>query len=346
MKKYFCGFAAAAILLAPASAEEVYVHNRAFHDTTKLAGTTYVPVTGFLKATDVNWSQNGSSITLGIGSNPDITAENSNVTFVLGDERLDLSGISRGGRLYVPLKDLAKFMGYSVNYSSDTGIIDVVKAREITSADQAAAKSIAEGEQAAKEALKAERTARQAKEKALAEAKAAAADQADEDKEAGDVTNDGKTESAASEAATETKPKNDKAATNKTADTKSTENVESSKEAPPKKSEEPKVAPKANLIVLSQEADPNYYTGKCTFRAVIQNQGYAPAEGVTAQMLVTGPDGRELVSKTLYHGPIAVDGRWEITEVYNHPLKAAMPRGNFSVNVTPKFTSGVVAEKK
>ncbi len=98
--------------------------------------------------------------------------------------------------------------------------------------------------------------------------------------------------------------------------------------------------------MLSTDANPNLYTGECVFRAVLQNQGFAPAEGISAAFTVTGPDGRVWVKKTLYRGPLGVDGRWEISESYKHPLASAMPRGNFTVDVVPKFTSAIVPESK
>jgi hypothetical protein len=95
----------------------------------------------------------------------------------------------------------------------------------------------------------------------------------------------------------------------------------------------------ADLVVLSTNADPNNYTGEVKFRAVLQNQGYAQATDVKARFVVTGPDGKEWVSKTLYHGPMEPDASWEITEDYKHRLGAAIPRGNYNVSVTPTFKS-------
>lgn len=322
MKKYLYGLAVAVALSAPISADELYVRNRAFGDAHFVQGTTYVPAGSFLKALGVAWSANGSNVRLGSGDSPESAFENPNVTVVYGDKSLDLSGMLRGGKLYVPAKELATLVGYSVLHNPNTGVVDVVKGRNYTSADSAAEKEVAAAHAAAKDALKADREARQAKEKAAAEAKAkASGEEGEEDEEA-------------DEADTEDESATDSAA------------VAPASDAQPAASEEPKEPPKANLVVLSNDADPNYYTGECTFRAVIQNQGFAPAEGISAQFTVTGPDNRVWVKKTLYHGPLAVDGRWEISEKYKHPLASSMPRGNFTVDVVPKFTSGAVSETK
>lgn len=347
MKKYLCGLAVLAALSAPVSAEELYVRNRAFGDAYFVGGTTYVPAGTFLKALDVAWTDNGASVLLGSGESPDSAFDSEAITLTNGEKSLDLSGMLRGGKLYVPAKSLANFVGYTVIANPETGVIDVVKSREYTSADAAAEKEVAAAGKAAKEARKADREARQAKEKAYADAKAEAeakakgetAEGETDEGEEGDAKTDGKTDS-------KTDAKSDGKADAKT-DGKTTETKPAETAAVTKPAEEkPKEAPKANLVVLSTDPSPNYYTGECTFRAVIQNQGFAPAEGLSAAFTVTGPDGRDWVKKTVYRGPLPVDGKWEITETYKHPQASAMPRGNFTINVVPKYTSAVVPETK
>jgi hypothetical protein len=325
MKKYLYGLAVVAALSAPLSAEELYVRNRAFGDAYFVGGTTYVPASSFLKALDVAWTDNGASVTLGAGESPDSAFDSEAVTLTHAGKTLDLTGMLRGGKLYVPAKSLATFVGYTVINNPETGIVDVVKTREYSAADAAAEKEVAAASQAAKDARKAERDARQAKEKAAAEAKAKAEAEAKGETVEGEET-EGE-ETAAESKPTETAPS-------------------TAPDAPEEAPETPKEPPKANLVVLSSDTDPNYYTGECVFRAVIQNQGFAPAEGISASFSVTGPDGRNWYKKTLYRGPLPVDGRWEISETYKHPLASAMPRGTFTIDVAPKFTSAVVPESK
>jgi pyruvate/2-oxoglutarate dehydrogenase complex dihydrolipoamide acyltransferase (E2) component len=152
MKKYLCGLAVLAALSAPISAEELYVRNRAFGDAYFVGGTTYVPAGAFLKALDVAWTDSGASVTLGSGDSPESAFDNESVSLSHGGKTLDLTGMLRGGKLYLPAKALANFVGYTVINNPDTGIVDVVKSREYTAADSAAEKEVAAAEQAAKEA--------------------------------------------------------------------------------------------------------------------------------------------------------------------------------------------------
>ncbi len=321
MKKYLYGVAVMAALSAPLSAEELFVRNRAFGDAYFVGGTTYVPVTSFLKAVDVSWNDTGRTVSLGTGDSPDAAFDSESVTVTQGEKSLDLSGVMRNGRLYVPVKNLANFVGYTVIHNADTGVVDVVKTREPNASDAQAEKDVASAKNAESEARKATREARQAKEKAYADAKAAKDESTDETDEGDETAEVASSESTKSE-------------------------VKGGEAEAGESEEKPKEPPKANLVVLSSEANPNYYTGEVVFRAVVQNQGFAPAEGVSAQMTVTGPDGKVWVSKNYHRAPVAVDARWEITETYNHRLKSAMPRGDFSVVVTPKYTSGIVPETK
>ena len=328
MKKYLYGAAVLAALSAPISAEELFVRNRAFGDAYFVGGTTYVPVSGFLKAVDVSWTDAGSAVTLGSGDSPEAAFDSESITVRQGDKSLDLTGVMRNGRLYVPVKNLANFVGYTVIHNSDTGVVDVLKTREYNAADAQAEKDVAAAKSAEAEARKASREARQAKEKAYSDAKAEA-----EAKANGEEAVEGEEGEETAEA---------KPADTKPADTGVKEGEATAGEG----EEKPKEPPKANVVILSSEASPNYYTGEVVFRAVIQNQGFAPAENLSAQMTVTGPDGKVWLSRNFHHAPLAVDGRWEISENYSHRLKAAMPRGDFNVVVTPKFTSGVVPETK
>ncbi len=315
MKKYLYGAAILAALSAPIFAEELFVRNRAFGDAYFVGGTTYVPVSGFLKAVDVSWSDSGSTVRLGSGDSPESAFDSEAITVTQGDKSIDLTGVMRGGKLYVPVKNLANFVGYTVIHNSDTGVVDVIKTREYNSADAQAEKDVAATKAAESDARKASREARQAKEKAYADARAESSEGEEDEGE----------ESA------EAKP--------------AESGVKEGQATAGEGEEKPKEPPKANVVILSSEANPNYYTGEVIFRAVVQNQGFAPAENLTAQLTVTGPDDKVWLTKNYHHAPLAVDGRWEIEEKYNHRLKSAMPRGDFKVVVTPKFTSGVVPEK-
>lgn len=334
LKRFLCGAALTAALLGagftPVQAEELYVRNRLFKDAYFVGSTTYVPVDGFLKAVRVPWSLSGSNVTLGKGSSPDIGSGSEQLAFFKDGKRLDLSGQVRGGKLYVPAKDLAKFVGYGVIYNRATGVVDVVKARFTNEQDEQAATDLV----AAKEAAKAERDAAwQARvEKAKADRKAKEEAEMAESGEGEDE--EGLDEDSDEDVADETSDE----------DVEDTESAKSKDEDTTEEEVEKKPPPEADLVVLSTDANPNYYTGVVTFRAVLQNQGYAKATDVRAKFVVIGPTDKEKgktqwISKNMYHGPIDPDGRWEIVQEYKHRAGASMPRGDFEIKVTPAFKS-------
>ncbi len=331
LKKYLCGVAIVAAMSASAPtsahAEELFVRNRAFAEAYFVGGTTYVPVDTFLKALEVPWSVKGATIVLGEGNSPDNTFATDTAKVMKNGKTLDLAGMLRGGRLFVPAKDLATFVGYAVIHNADTGIVDVVKTREINAADREAAKEVQAANQAERDALKAEREARVAKEKAFLDAKTKKEGDKVEAEGEGDVAVETTTKVETTTTTAQDDPTTAKVET-------TTTKVETTTVT-----EEPKEPPKAELVVLTTDSDPQNYEGQVTFRAVLQNQGYAAAKDVTAKLTVVGPDGLTWVDKTIYHGPIPPDGRWEIVELYKHRLGASMPRGAYSVTVTPKFTS-------
>lgn len=341
LKKYLYGAAVAAALSgavsAPTTAEELYVRNRLFKDAFFVGAKTYVPVEGFLRAAQVEWSLDGPQLVVGSGSSPDLSSPTEQFTARNNGEQLNLTGIVRNGRLYVPAKELAEFVGYSVVYNQDTGIVDVVKGRLTSDMDIKAAKDLADAQQAQKEARDAARKARQ--EEAERKAKAAAAKV--DGKEASD---DG--DSNEQKLAAKGNPDKDPSDTKTQAiDGKDDKALQSYEDEQSRESEDSDVTEtdkppaKADVLVLSSEAVPNNYTGEVQFRAVLQNQGTANATDVTANFSVVGPDGQTWVKKTLYHGPIKPDGRWEIVENYRHRLGAAIPRGNYDVKVVPAFKS-------
>ncbi len=352
LKKFFCGAVLVATLAfagTPAHANELYVRNKPFGDAYFIGTSTYVPVESFLKAVDVPWTTQGSTVVLGRGSSPSLSANSDRVTFNSDGRQASLLGIVKDNQLYVPAGELARLVGYGMVRNEHTGVVDVVKAHQITAMERKIAAQVKE-EAAAREAarkakwqervakLRAEREAREA-----AEAEAAEGGDEDED-EYYDDEDDPDDEGSTKKPKKPKKPKADKG----------DDDGEETAEAPaPKEDEEEELAPEpppqAELVVLSAEANPNTYTGEVTFRAVVQNQGFATATDVKASFSVVGPDGKTWVSKTLYHGPIAADGRWEITEEYTHRLggQAVTDQNGrgFSVNVKPTFNSAPPAAK-
>jgi len=355
LKKFLYSAALAAMLsgsgLAPAQADELYIRNRPFKDAYFIGGTTYVPVEGFLKAVEVPWRVDGEMLVLGEGSSPALDMSTETLRARHMDKNLTLNGILRGGTLYVPATGLAKFVGYSVNYSRETGIVDVIQGRLTTDMDEKAASEVQAANQAEQEARQAAWQERVEKARAARKAK----EEAEEAENGDDLDADTDSEDAIEreresreDLAAKGDPDVDPTDTETQAIDGKDDREDASYEADVteveeenKKSEPP---PEANLVVLSSEADPNNYDGTVVFRAVLQNQGYVDATNVKARLKVVGPDQKEWINKTIYHGPISPDGRWVITENYRHRLGASIPRGQYDVTVTPTYDSAAPKE--
>ena len=335
--------------IAPAQADEVYIRNRPFKDAYFLSGTTYVPVDSFLKAVRVPYRLDGSTVVVGRGQSPAVRPRRSQIALLRNGERLDLSGVLRGGKLYVPAKRIAQFVDYGVIYNRDTGIVDVVKSRFISSDDEKAASDVVAAKQADKDLRDAAwqvkvdkaRADRQAKKEA-AEAARAALEEDDEDFDDEDFEDEDMEDEDMADSDEDSDDDDDD-------DDDSFEDEEPTTVAADSDDDEDgenEPPPVAELVVLNTQALPNYYTGEVVFTAVFQNQRYASAGDVTASYIGKGPDGKTWVRKTFRRGPLKPDERWEIRHEYRHHLRASMPRegqatstgtGRFELKVTPNF---------
>jgi len=340
LKRFLCGAALLTMLCGsvstPTQAEEVYVRNRLFKDAFVVGNKTYLPVDTFLRAIDMPWTYENGRLVIGRGDSPEWTATGETFLATREGNDLSLTGIVRGDRIYVPAKELAEFVDYKVIYNADTGIVDVVQGRLTSDMDEQAAKEVADANKAEVEARNAAWQARvdkaRAERKAKEEAQQASDESAQDGNEEDVLAAKGDPETDPSDTKTQKIDGKDDRADASYEDESDGDgmNGDAEDEGPP---------PEANLVVLSTNADPNNYTGEVKFRAVLQNQGYAQATDVKARLVVVGPDGKEWIAKTIYHGPMAPDDRWEITEDYKHRLGAAIPRGNYDVRVSPTFKS-------
>ncbi len=357
LKRFICGAFMVAALCGsatfPAQADELYIRNRAFKDAYFLGDTAYVPVDGFLKAVRVPWSQNGSVIVVGEGGSPDLEGLGESITLMNAGKRHEIVGLVKDGRLYVPTKTIAKAVGYTVIVNNDTGVVDVIQSRLTNDSDEKAAQEIASAKAAAKKERDEAWQQRVAKAKELRKAKEEAKkkadgdDDADSDDEDDDLDAKGQKDDVADKDTSKDMNMKDKSKDEKTKDkskdmdTKDTSTdadmADNSQKEEPETEKKP--PPKANLEVLSTQADPNNYTGEVQIRATVQNQGYAAAKNVRASLSVVGPDGLTWINKTIYRGPMNPDERWEITEDYKHRAGAAIPRGDYKITVTPQFDS-------
>lgn len=340
LKRFLCGAALLTMLCGsvstPTQAEEVYVRNRLFKDAFVVGSKTYLPVDTFLRAIDMPWTYENGRLVIGRGDSPEWTATGETFLATREGNDLSLTGIVRGDRIYVPAKELAEFVDYKVIYNADTGIVDVVQGRLTSDMDTKAAKEVADANKAKAEAQNAAWQARvdkaRAERKAKEEAQQASDESAQDGNEEDVLAAKGDSEVDPSDTKTQKIDGKDDDADASYEDESNGDgmNGDAEDEGPP---------PEANLVVLSTNADPNNYTGEVKFRAVLQNQGYAQATDVKARLVVVGPDGKEWIAKTIYHGPMSPDDRWEITEDYKHRLGAAIPRGNYDVRVSPTFKS-------
>ncbi|MEW6284314.1 MAG: hypothetical protein AB1758_37210, partial [Candidatus Eremiobacterota bacterium] len=95
----------------------------------------------------------------------------------------------------------------------------------------------------------------------------------------------------------------------------------------------PEKPKEAALTVQNESASANDYTGEITVTALVVNDGYATATGVSARYQLIGPDGKTWDQKTFYGPNIDPDKSWTINHKYKHPDGSSMPRGS----ITPKF---------
>lgn len=331
----------AALLGGSAQADELYVHNRPFTEATFRGRNAYVPVSSFLKSLGMGYQRSGNRIVVKKGASAPALEDGQVTVSYMGKEQT-FNGSVAGGKVYVDLKPLAELLGYKVNHNYASGIVDVVEGRLKSEADEKAAEELASAKEADRTAKKeawdkvvaAHREkveARKAKEAEKAEAK-------EEGGEKAEGTEEAKTEK------TEKSEKVEKEMAKEPAEVEKVEPAkEETKPAASEKENEP--PPKAELVTLSEVANPNLYTGEVEFKVVVENQGYASAENVTARLKVIGPDNRTWVDKTVYGRNLRPDQRWEVTETYKHRDGAAMPRGNFTIQFTPNYKSGAAVKK-
>lgn len=329
--------------IAPlANAAQVYVRNRPFKEAVVIGGETYVPVDSFLRAAGFTW-QAGDGVILireGKGSAPDLTAA-SRLSY--GGRTLEVETITRGDRLYAPLRSLARGVGFTVNSNNATGIVDVVKGREISESDMSAAAEVeklrAEKAAAAKAAAEARKKAREEEAKAEEEEAKAKTDgeeiaktEGEEATEAGDKSEKGEKSTKSSKSSKSAKGEKSAKSEGDVAVTPSaTPSPAATPAASP--SSAPEAPKEANLVVQNENAAANDYTGVVTVTALVVNQGDATAKSVSARYQLIGPDGKTWESATLYGPNLEPDKSWSISRTYKHPAGASMPRGS----LTPKF---------
>lgn len=318
--KVYISIVAGAVLLTAsmAPAESYFIRNKPFNQVIKVGSEPYVPLDGLLRALGYNWDvQDGKVVvTRSGGKNP--TPTSSKVVLNYGGQDLALEGTSKGETVYVPLRQVSKFLNYVVNTNRASGITDVVQGRLVSDADKKVADEVAK---AAEERDKAQKEAW--------DKKAAAIKEAREAKEAA-------TASASPGASPEASP----AEVAKTKEKeKAPEVVPSPSPAADSKAKEAEVPKVQRLELFESSATPDYSVGRVKVVATIKNQGDANAPNVQGTMTLTEPvttpgrPARVLVKKGIRGPAVATDKTWVYEETFNHNLGTSMPHGEYKVEI-------------
>lgn len=312
--------AAATLLLAgSAQAATYYLRNKPFLQVYETRGEAMVGTEAFLRALGLNWSLDGTQVTLTEkpASNP--TLPNGSLTFKYGKDQAQLELTPHGGAAYTALRPLAKLTGYAVRSNTLSGTVDVNKARFATDEEQKLAGQL-EG-------------TREEEQKAIAEAWKKKAEQLKKEREDKNKTEEEKAKEAEQQAtpAQPEKSENDKAL----------EDVQGRL----KKLETPP-PPAAALETLSADATPDPASGTVEIKCVVRNIGNAASTPVSGVLVLKGPDNSKSASdnvnrntrvylrKSLSGPPIQPDKTWQITEKYTFPGGNSMPIGNWTAEFT------------
>ncbi len=316
-----------------APAENYYVRNRPFTQVVKAGGEAMVSAEAFLRALGLNWTVDGSVVTLTDRPAANPTLKSGVLTYRYGSSEVQLEGSPRGGATFVSMRPLAKLANYSVAANSQLGIVDVNKARMSTDAEK---KEVGE--------VQAQFAAAQ-KEKEEAWTKKAAELKEKREKEAEGAKKD---EEGAGDAASTDTPKEPKGKDKKDKDKKPEETAATQPTPPvePKPEEKkPEEKKEANLEALPVNATANSLNGTVTMTCEVRNIGNAPSKGVSGTLTLTGPsrsgsvtDNGNSSSSTWYtksiNGPsVAPGASWTFTETWRHPSGNSMPIGNINASI-------------
>lgn len=331
-KKVLLALASGAILMSNAApAENYYVRNRPFTQVVKAGGEAMVSAEAFLRALGLNWTVDGSVVTLTDKPAANPPLKTGTLTYRYGSSEVALEGSPRGGATFVSLRPLAKLANYSVATNPALGTVDVNKARLSTDAEKKEVGEVQAQMAAAAKAKEEAWTKKAAELKEKREKEAEEAKKAEENKNnGGDQGNNNngqeekKKEKPPETAATQTPPP-----------------------AEPPKAEEKKPEEKkeASLEALPVNATANSLNGTVTMTGEIRNIGNAPSKAVSGTLVLTGPsrsgsvtDNGNSASSTWYtksiNGPsIAPGASWTFTETWRHPSGNSMPIGNINANI-------------
>lgn len=320
-----------------APAENYYVRNRPFTQVVKAGGEAMVSAEAFLRALGLNWTVDGSVVTLTDKPAANPPLKTGVLSYRYGGSEVQLEGSPRGGATFVSLRPLAKLANYSVATNSQLGTVDVNKARMSTDAEK---KEV--GEVQAKWAA-AQKEKEEAWTKKAAELKEKREKEAEDEKKAEEGKESTDTAGADAKDSKDAKGKDKKEKEKKpeeTAATQTTPPVETKPEE--KKPEEKK---EASLEALPVTATASSLNGTVTMVCEVRNIGNAPSKAVSGTLTLTGPsrsgsvtDNGNSATANWYtksiNGPsIAPGASWTFTEVWRHPSGNSMPIGNINASI-------------
>ena len=342
-KKVLLAIASGAILMSNAApAENYYVRNRPFTQVVKAGGEAMVSAEAFLRALGLNWTVDGSVVTLTDKPAANPPLKTGTLTYRYGSSEVALEGSPRGGATFVSMRPLAKLANYSVATNPALGTIDVNKARMSTEEEKKQVGEVQAQFAAAQKEKEEAWTKKAAELKEKREKEAEEAKGAEEGKDTATDSGDSKDSKDAKDSkdSKDKKDKKDKKP-EETAATQTTPPVEPPK-AEEKKPEEKK---EASLEALPVNATANSLNGTVTMTCEVRNIGNAPSKAVSGTLVLTGPsrsgsvtDNGNSASTTWYtksiNGPsIAPGASWTFTETWRHPSGNSMPIGNINANI-------------
>ncbi|MBX3170562.1 MAG: hypothetical protein KF760_24355 [Candidatus Eremiobacteraeota bacterium] len=335
-KKVLLALASGAILMSNAApAENYYVRNRPFTQVVKAGGEAMVSAEAFLRALGLNWTVDGSVVTLTDKPAANPPLKTGVLTYRYGSSEVQLEGSPRGGATFVSLRPLAKLANYSVATNSQLGTVDVNKARMSTEEEKKQVGEV-QAQFAAAQKEKEEAWTRKAAElKEKREKEAEEAKKTEEGKES--------TDSADAKDTKESKGKDKKEKEKKPEETAATQPTPPAEPKPEEKKPEEKK--EASLEALPVNVTANSLNGTVTMQCEVRNIGNAPSKGVSGTLTLTGPnrsgsvtDNGNSASSTWYtksiNGPsIAPGASWTFTETWRHPSGNSMPIGNINASI-------------
>lgn len=355
----------------------VYVQNQPFTQSVNIANRLFVPFAEFCAVAQFGWELTSDNVVKAAkGTSQGSMPTGDVVTLQYAGNSTLLQCRTRNGELYVPLKETAEALGFTVNYS-EAGYVDVIAARPINDKDRFAAAAIekaqAEREEAkrlAAEKAEAERlAAAEAAEAASAEESAAAEDGSKDKAKAGKKAAKGKQVAEGglpeefSESADAAKKSAKKAPRQlRPGEIATIENLQeiqgeidaeanaeslaarkaktggkvvaTADEPGGTKAAAKKDVPAVPHLILGGETAVADFEGHIVMTAVVRNVGTAPAEGVTVQMVLYGPDGSVWRRQAVSTGSIAPAASWTARYEYNHLDGSSMERGTLKLNAT------------